>query len=289
MNSGCSDHSPIAINFEDAPGRGHRPFRFLNCLSDHPNFIQLVREAWSIPDHNHSMYKIWARLKNVKQDMKQLNIKEFSGIENKIINLRGHLDEIQARMRDLGHTYDLFKEEKELKLQLEKWSLIEEGIARQKSMIQWLNTGDSNTKFFYASMKGRHVQNQIRRIVNVEGILLNSETDFEHEITDFFRKLLGTAATYLPAIDPRVLKLGHRLTRQQQLDLIAPVTKQEVYDALNEVDDNKALGVDGFNAVFFKKAWSVVGDDITQAILGFFESANMCKPLNCTSVTLIPK
>ncbi|XP_019255046.1 PREDICTED: uncharacterized protein LOC109233620 [Nicotiana attenuata] len=43
MDSGCSNHSPISISFEDAPGRGHRPFRFLNCLSDHPNFIQLVR------------------------------------------------------------------------------------------------------------------------------------------------------------------------------------------------------------------------------------------------------
>lgn len=79
--------------------------------------------------------------------------KEFSGIENKIIKLKGQLDQIQARMRDPSHTHHLFKEEKELKLQLEKWSLIEEGITRQKSRIQWLNTRDSITEFFYASMK----------------------------------------------------------------------------------------------------------------------------------------
>lgn len=38
-------------------------------------------------------------------------------------------------------------------------------------------------------------------------------TNVEAEITGFYRKLLGTAATHLPTIDPRILKMGHRLTR----------------------------------------------------------------------------
>ena len=36
------------------------------------------------------------------------------------------------------------------------------------------------------------------------------------------------------------------------------------------MDNNKALGPDGFNALFFKKAWNIIGDDIFAAVNEFF-------------------
>ncbi|XP_019238828.1 PREDICTED: uncharacterized protein LOC109218886, partial [Nicotiana attenuata] len=149
MDPGCSNHSPIAINFEDAPDRGHRPFRFLNCLANHPSFLQLVKETWMMQDHNQSMYNVWARLKAIKQAMKQLNKKELCGIEHKITINRSQLNELQSRMRDPNQTTDQFEQEKSLQIQLEKWSLIEEVIARQKYRIQWFKAENASTKFFY--------------------------------------------------------------------------------------------------------------------------------------------
>lgn len=46
---------------------------------------------------------------------------------------------------------------------------------------------------------------------------------------------------------------GPKLSRNQQLHLISPVTKEEIYMAVKDMDDMKALGVDGFNACFYKK------------------------------------
>lgn len=59
--------------------------------------------------------------------------------------------------------------------------------------------------------------------------------------------------------------------------------------ALQGISDLKALGKDGLNVVFFKGAWTVVGKEITHAILPFFDTGEMYQPINCTSVTLIPK
>lgn len=44
-----------------------------------------------------------------------------------------------------------------------------------------------------------------------------------------------------------------------------------------------APGIDGFNALFFKKAWPAVKGDIYDAVKEFFATKN------CTTITLVPK
>lgn len=68
---------------------------------------------------------------------------------------REELENMQAQMRQTTLSRDMFEAEKKARKELEKWSTIEEGIYKQKSRVQWLKLGDSNTTFFFANMKGR--------------------------------------------------------------------------------------------------------------------------------------
>lgn len=54
-------------------------------------------------------------------------------------------------------------------MELEKWSKIEEQIWQQKSSVDWINLGDSNTKFFHAYAKIRQHSNAIHRILRPDG------------------------------------------------------------------------------------------------------------------------
>lgn len=56
-------------------------------------------------------------------------------------------------MRHAPMSHDLLTEEKELKSQPNKWSLIEESIYSQNSIVQWFKLGNSNTAYFFASIK----------------------------------------------------------------------------------------------------------------------------------------
>lgn len=67
------------------------------------------------------------------------------------------------------------------------------------------------------------------------------------------------------------------------------VTDEEIYSGLRSIDDDKAPGVDGYNALFYKKAWPQIGKEITRVIRRFFNTGKIHNAINCISVTLVPK
>ena len=56
-----------------------------------------------------------------------------------------------------------------------------------------------------------------------------------------------------------------------------------------EIPENKAPGPDGFNAFFFQDCWSIIGDDVEEAVFYFSNGGNILKEINSTTITLIPK
>ncbi|GJS42093.1 putative RNA-directed DNA polymerase, eukaryota, reverse transcriptase zinc-binding domain protein [Tanacetum coccineum] len=72
--------------------------------------------------------------------------------------------------------------------------------------------------------------------------------------------------------------------------MVRDVTDDEIKSVMFSMGDDRAPGHDGFTAAFFKKAWDVVGGDITCAIRDFFFSnGKLLKELNHTIISLIPK
>ena len=71
--------------------------------------------------------------------------------------------------------------------------------------------------------------------------------------------------------------------------LTDPITKAEVFPALNTMKPYKAPGPDRFQAIFFKQYWHVVGEDIFQLVktsflIGYFDPA-----ISDSLISLIPK
>ncbi|KAH0714847.1 hypothetical protein KY284_007752 [Solanum tuberosum] len=149
--------------------------------------------------------------------------------------------------------------EKSLKTQLEKWRNIKESATKQKPRVLWLKEGDSNTTYFHACMKNRQAQNHITRLTVATGTVIQDAKGIQEEILNFYRGLLGTAAKQLTPAQPHIMELGPVFNREQQFVLIAKVTTEDVNNALLTIQDNKAPGGDGFNALFYKKTWPIMG------------------------------
>lgn len=55
------------------------------------------------------------------------------------------------------------------------------------------------------------------------------------------------------------------------------VSSDDIKKVMFDMDNNKALRPNGFGALLFKRAWSIVEDDVIEAIQDFFASSCVLK------------
>ncbi|KAL0420811.1 UNVERIFIED_CONTAM: hypothetical protein Slati_3104000 [Sesamum latifolium] len=110
--------------------------------------------------------------------------------------------------------------------------------------------------------------------------MLIEEVAVSGEFVEFFTNLLG----------------GHRRNRFLHLEylrpwacyvftaddgdfLIRPVLREEVKEAVFEIDEDKAPGPDGFSSGFYKAAWPVIGDEVAAC-----NCVSDFRPISCCNV-----
>ncbi|GKC59716.1 RNA-directed DNA polymerase, eukaryota, reverse transcriptase zinc-binding domain protein [Tanacetum coccineum] len=117
---------------------------------------------------------------------------------------------------------------------------------------------------------------------HITGIVLRVSLFFH------FSKFLGTCEDVIDIEDADSLFLK-KLDVDSLVDLIKTITDEEIKEDLFSIDDNKALGPDGYTSKFFKTAWNVVGHNECCAVKEFFTTDKMLGELNATLISLIPK
>ena len=88
LPSGLSDHCPLVTSLKVNPDPGPRkliPFKFFNFWADHPDFIGLVKEAWSYEVYGTPMFRLTRKLKRVKAILKAFNFRSFGRLHERVV------------------------------------------------------------------------------------------------------------------------------------------------------------------------------------------------------------
>jgi len=116
---------------------------------------------------------------------------------------------------------------------------------------------------------------------------VEDEVEKQVFISNHFVQLFRAGATgytnqLLQAVSPRV-------TAEMNEALIQNFSHEEVKRALESIGDLKAPGPDGMPALFYKRFWDTVGDQVSQEVLNVLNGGAMPENWNDTVIALIPK
>jgi hypothetical protein len=119
----------------------------------------------------------------------------------------------------------------------------EEIIWRLKSKSLWLKAGDQNTSFFHRQAKVRLWANQISEIKTPEGEIIKDFDQIKQQTTNHFHKLYtsnGRAEDDL--VDSLLRHIPSKITDEDNLNLNRQIEEAEILKAINQFNEDKALG-----------------------------------------------
>ena len=155
---------------------------------------------------------------------------------------------------------------KELNILLDK----EEHMWQQRSCIQWLKSGDWNTRFFHGSATQRKRKNFIKGLRDEQGVWQEDEEVFSALLTEFYSNLF---TSFNPHDLDRILgNVQTVVTEEMRAQLDKPYTSKEVGATIIEMAPLKAPGPNGMPPLFFQIYWSNVGMDVTHVVLSSLNS-----------------
>ncbi|KAL4291160.1 hypothetical protein GQ457_14G012080 [Hibiscus cannabinus] len=289
---GISDHCPVLVTLDRRVKSLPKPFRFFNFWSRHSIFLKVVAESWnqSVQSSN-PMTTLFLKLKRLKGPLKQLNSEQYGNISLRARERADALEKLQVEFLSDSDNVGLLNRVKTATLDLQEALRDEESFYRQKSRVLWIQEGDQNTKFFHTMVAAKQNRHTIRHLRSNDGRILEDFEDIVVEAVGFYKRLIGSSNSDISGCSVDLLKelLQVSFSDEAKTELSKQVSVAEIKQAMFDQNWDKAPGPDGYTSTFFKSAWSVVGNDLINAVLYFFNTSWLHPAFNSTALVLVPK
>lgn len=272
-----SNHRPLVTYFNKSGPQRKGMFRFNRSLTDKKEVEEVVESEWNGSPLASVISKLnscrrgiiqWAREQNLKNN--QIILQNQEALEEALSAATSNQELIDQLTNSLITAY---KEE--------------ESFWLQRSRIQWLKSGDSNTCFFHAATRQRRLINSLSVIEDDEGRMVYEEEQICTVISEYFNNIFKTNSNTDFGNLSGVLSCKVSEETNRQLTLIP--SDSEIKEAAFSINSGKAPGPDGFSAKFYHAYWHIVGKDVCRDIREFFVSGSLHPQQNETHVRLIPK
>ncbi|CAN6573468.1 unnamed protein product [Malus baccata var. baccata] len=276
-----SDHAMLVLSTEKLLVRRGRMFSYDARWSKLDECRELVAQEWDDHLGGSHAFRICEKLKLLRKRLKVW----YHGRGR---NSKKAIDKLKDEIRKAYTSNKFASEEVKLKERDLRSALRnEEAYWKAKSRVQWLREGDKNTKFFHAQTLKRRRYNQIKGLEDSNGIWHTGDKDICDIANSYFMGLFQSCSPN--QIRDVEVCMETRVSPEDNRDLVAPITDEEINVAVFQIPSDRAPGPDGFSGCFYKDHWTTVGKDVVKAIKAFWHSGKLLRKLNHTNLVLIPK
>nr|GEZ01739.1 hypothetical protein [Tanacetum cinerariifolium] len=160
--------------------------------------------------------------------------KEVGNLHENVRKLRFELDRVQSDLDLDPFNNDLRDEEAVYVCAFTDALITEERFLKQKSKVEWLRVGDSNSAYFHKSVKGRVNHNCVDVVTDLAGDMVTDD-GVPVAFVSYYEAFLGQQGSCFP-----YELFLNRLDSNQALDMIKNVTAKEVKDAIFSMGNDKS-------------------------------------------------
>ena len=100
LTTRTSDHSPIAIRWEQVINWGPKPFKHFNYWFRKAGYREIVEEVWSSPDVGRPQLAVASKLKTAKHLLKIWDRSSTNSVMDAVLEKRKIADAIQRKIQD---------------------------------------------------------------------------------------------------------------------------------------------------------------------------------------------
>ena len=148
---------------------------------------------------------------------------------------------------------------------------------------------DCNTIIFHRKASARRKKNDILGLCDSNGCWHDDIGVVSRVIQRYFRDIFQSNCPSIEQFNLMTNSIPVRISPQMNNCLTKPFVAEEVKSALFGMSPTKAIGFDGMPALFFRKYWQIVGQDVTRTCLGLLNDNCNVDKIKKTIISLILK
>ncbi|KAL5558507.1 hypothetical protein UlMin_034718 [Ulmus minor] len=290
LNLWGSDHRPLLVELLQVDEfsilgkswkRGH--FHFEEAWVEEAGCSHIIKEHWNNRSAD-SLEGVADKLRSCASDLEQWNLESFRSLKSQVKKTKTAFDRVDKQLS--SHNW---KEHQRLEKALVALRYKEERYWKQRSKDTWLKCGDRNSKFFHKKASARQAKNSISGLLDSNEKWCDTEQGMAQIIESHFETLFSSSSHSLVEFDRVLDTIDRKVTTQMNEQLDQVFGLEDVKEAVFQMALTKSPGADGMSAVFYQSFWSVVGEEVTMACLGFTNRGLPLGSINETIITLIPK
>ncbi|KAK4707013.1 hypothetical protein R3W88_033427 [Solanum pinnatisectum] len=184
-----SDHCSLLMEMIPKEEEHIKYFKFLNCWTEQPNFIDTVKACWERKVEGNSMWRFHQKMKRQSNTLSAWSRRELGDIFSKVRdyeeNVRAAEDKFIQEQTEANRTIL-----HGLNPEYIRFLKLEDSILKQKKkkkQLQWFKEGDANTKYFHSIMRGRRRRLFIHQLLTEDGEWIQGEETITKAACDHFQ------------------------------------------------------------------------------------------------------
>jgi hypothetical protein len=229
---GLSDHAPILLTTGKQRTQCKHQFKFELGWLQRDGFSDMVKRVWerpvagssSIQRWNNKLRALWKHLRGWARHVAGI-------LKAEKLRLTCLIDDLEA----LAETRLLSPQEIDLKNQYnaQMASMLREEELKwyQRSKVQFILEGDSNTRYFHSVANGRHRKKLIHSLVQDEGTIVGQE-QLKTYITNYYKGLFGDPDEGTFTMEESMIQDIPQVSSEENAFLTAPYSEEEVKKAV---------------------------------------------------------